>query len=310
MHMRLNRSRHSHSIPGCPCRFSRLAGLAGLAVMPGLTRLTRPFVRHLLCPGLMLASLLAPIGLLTPIGQQALATETSEASPAAPAADGRQPYVLGESLPKAGGVRSATASGKNATGRPSADDSPDAAAPAASPRAGQRTNPSGDNTDLADYEPMDWEALIPPDWEPLKDFQTMDFSSMADNDPRAIRALRKLQAAWKNAPLNPAIEREKIEISGFIIPLDSSTPGTIEELLLVPYFGACIHVPPPPSNQIIHVVLDKPLKGFQMMDPVTVRGELTPSRQDTPYGSSGYRLSARELSAYEEPAEMPLEEHH
>ncbi|MDO4681980.1 MAG: DUF3299 domain-containing protein [Lautropia sp.] len=269
-----------------------------------LTPLTRSTGRLIACLGLVLA--------LWPASQQALAAGTPEASGVTPVSDGRHPYVLGESLPKAGSSKPATASGKDAQGSPSAEEEPAGAAPTptASPRATTADTPSGDDTRLSDYEPMDWEALIPPDWEPLKDFQTMDFSSMSDNDPRAIRALRKLQAAWKNAPLNPAIKQEKIEISGFIIPLDSSTPDSIEELLLVPYFGACIHVPPPPSNQIIHVVLDKPLKGFQMMDPVTVRGELTPSRQDTPYGSSGYRLSAQQLSAYEEPAEMPLEEHH
>ncbi|MDO4231788.1 MAG: DUF3299 domain-containing protein [Lautropia sp.] len=157
------------------------------------------------------------------------------------------------------------------------------------------------------YTPTDWETLIPPNWEPLQEFKSLDFNSMSDSDPRAIAALRKLQKAWKDAPLNPAIQREKIEISGFIVPLDSSDPKTIEELLLVPYFGACIHVPPPPSNQVIHVTLKKPLKGFQMMDPVTVRGELVPARLDTQYGSAGYRLDAVEVTAYEQPADEQAE---
>lgn len=151
-----------------------------------------------------------------------------------------------------------------------------------------------------DYAPLNWEALIPPNWEPLEEFKGLDFNGMSDSDPRAIAALRKLQQAWKNAPLNPSIQDEKIEISGFIVPLDSSQADTIEELLLVPYFGACIHVPPPPSNQVIHVTLEKPLKGFQMMDPVTVTGRLKPSRLDTPYGSAGYQLDADQVRAYEE----------
>lgn len=237
-------------------------------------------------------------------------TGTSPArAQAGQSADSKRPYVLGETLPKATPPKASADSGhsgKNPTDN-STDSRDDHNDHSASTQAAKQQGQ--DDTDPASYQPMDWEALIPPDWEPLKDFQTLDFSSMADNDPRAITALRKLQAAWKNAPLHPDIQREQIEISGFIIPLDSSTPGLIEELLLVPYFGACIHVPPPPSNQIIHVVLDEPLKGFQMMDPVTVRGELTPSRHDTPFGSAGYQLSARQIIAYEEPAELPLEEH-
>lgn len=156
---------------------------------------------------------------------------------------------------------------------------------------------------------MDWEVLIPKDWEPLRDFKSLNFSGMSDSDPRAIAALRKLQKAWKNAPLNPAIQNEKIVISGFIVPLDSSDSSTIEEFLLVPYFGACIHVPPPPSNQVIHVVPAQPLKGFQMMEPVTVTGDLRPSRIDTPYGSAGYEMQAKKVAPYEDPEEEAAPAH-
>ncbi|MDO4903978.1 MAG: DUF3299 domain-containing protein [Lautropia sp.] len=219
--------------------------------------------------------------------------------------EGRQPYVLGERL-SAPGADKARATPRDGDADGSARD---AAAERHGKTAGSRGNTDDEAAATTTYRPLDWAELIPPDWEPLKDFQVLDFSSMSDSDPRAIAALKKLQSAWKHAPLNPAIEEEKIEIAGFIVPLDSSDPKTIEEMLLVPYFGACIHVPPPPANQIIHVVLEKPLKGFQMMDPVTVKGTLRPSRSDTPYGSSGYRLTARQVSAYEEPPEQALEEH-
>ncbi|MDO5102064.1 MAG: DUF3299 domain-containing protein [Lautropia sp.] len=273
-------------------------------------------------PGLLLALAVLTLSAL-PWQSSWAAGETVSATPdtqSGQTADGKRPYVLGETLPKAtpanpaqgtaGHTKSSTHkaaatqdkhgkhTGKSATG-PSVDGDDRSAS----------ARHAGTKADPVHYQPMDWEALIPPDWEPLKEFQTLDFSSMADNDPRAIAALRKLQAAWKNAPLHPDIQHEPVEMSGFIIPLDSSSPGSIEELLLVPYFGACIHVPPPPANQIIHVVLDEPLTGFQMMDPVTVRGELRPSRHDTPFGSAGYQLSARQVSAYEEPADTPLDEH-
>ena len=220
---------------------------------------------------------------------------TSGASTDLQTSQGQGRFVLGEELPK---KRSA---GKNATG----------SAGTGSPRDGQGQNPEADSN-RADsgngaggsaqgsaYPEMDWEKLIPPNWEPLKDFKSLNFSGMSDNDPRAIAALRKLQKAWKNAPLNPAIQQEKITISGFIVPLDSSDSTTIEEFLLVPYFGACIHVPPPPSNQVIHVIPEKPLKGFQIMDPVTVQGVLAPSHVDTPLGSAGYQMSGKSVTPYE-----------
>lgn len=197
-------------------------------------------------------------------------------------------FVLGEELPKI--KDSASAAGQAQPG----DGAMSGTAPASDPH---------------DYHPMDWEKLIPANWEPLQDFKSLNFNGMSDSDPRAIAALRKLQKAWKHAPLNPDIQHEKVIISGFIVPLDSSDSTTIEEFLLVPYFGACIHVPPPPSNQVIHVVPTSPLKGFQMMDPVTVTGDLSPSRIDTPYGSAGYEMQARTVAAYEDPNELTMPAH-
>ena len=222
-------------------------------------------------------------------------TATSGASSDLQSSQGQGRFVLGEELPK---KRSA---GDGTTGQ----------AGTGSARNGQGQNPdkggdqtasghgAGSSAQGSAYPEMDWEKLIPPNWEPLKDFKSLNFSGMSDNDPRAIAALRKLQKAWKNAPLNPAIQQEKITISGFIVPLDSSDSTTIEEFLLVPYFGACIHVPPPPSNQVIHVVPEKPLKGFQIMDPVTVQGVLAPSHIDTPLGSAGYQMSGKSVTPYE-----------
>jgi len=223
---------------------------------------------------------------------------------------GQGRFVLGEELPKAR-VRNQAESGGGG-----AEDSSGQKQPAAD--GGKRTHEGQDQghaqasnsgANAQGYRPMDWEVLIPKDWEPLRDFKSLNFNGMSDSDPRAIAALRKLQKAWKNAPLNPAIQNEKIVISGFIVPLDSSDSSTIEEFLLVPYFGACIHVPPPPSNQVIHVVPAQPLKGFQMMDPVTVTGDLSPSRIDTPYGSAGYEMQAKTVAPYEDPEEAPSPAH-
>ena len=218
--------------------------------------------------------------------------------------------MLGEELPKAR-ARSQEGSGGTTTQDGSGQKQP-AADGERRAQGGQdqgHAQASNSGADAQGYRPMDWDVLIPKDWEPLHDFKSLNFNGMSDSDPRAIAALRKLQKAWKNAPLNPAIQNEKIVISGFIVPLDSSDSSTIEEFLLVPYFGACIHVPPPPSNQVIHVVPAQPLKGFQMMDPVTVTGDLSPSRIDTPYGSAGYEMQAKTVAPYEDPEEAPSPAH-
>ena len=69
------------------------------------------------------------------------------------------------------------------------------------------------------------------------------------------------------------LDGENIRIPGYVVPLDFDGLE-ISEFLLVPFAGACIHTPPPPPSQIIHVRADD---GFEIADiftPVWVSGEL------------------------------------
>ena len=73
--------------------------------------------------------------------------------------------------------------------------------------------------------------------------------------------LRKLN--YKTGEMPNSLSRligKSIKIPGFAVPLEGDDGFEyIDEFLLVPYFGACIHVPPPPPNQVIHVILDEPV---------------------------------------------------
>lgn len=109
--------------------------------------------------------------------------------------------------------------------------------------------------------------------------------------------LKKIRELWDHAPVNPAMDGAAVRIPGYMVPLDESKRG-VKEFLLVPYFGACIHSPPPPANQIVHVVLDKPIKGFRTMDAVWASGPLKTLRADTAMGMSGYRMLAIGLEPY------------
>lgn len=144
---------------------------------------------------------------------------------------------------------------------------------------------------------ISWEELVPKDWDPMKEFKGMDLSKLEDGDPRANDLLLKMQEVSNNAPTNPEMNGVEIKLPGFIVPLEENK-GEVTEFLLVPYFGACIHTPPPPANQIVHVVSAKPVKGFVTMDTVWVSGTLSLSRQDSQMGVSGYRLSAAAVARY------------
>ncbi len=146
-----------------------------------------------------------------------------------------------------------------------------------------------------------WEALVPADWDPFKDFKGIDFQMLDDGDPRANEWLKKMRQAWDNAPVNPALVGQVVRIPGFVVPLEDSKEG-LKEFLLVPYFGACIHSPPPPANQIIHVLPNPPVKGVRSMDTVWISGKLTTGKTDTYMGASSYRIEATQVTPYKEPA--------
>ena len=83
---------------------------------------------------------------------------------------------------------------------------------------------------------------------------------------------------------------QTIRMPGFILPLDAQPGGEIGEFLLVPYFGACVHTPPPPPNQIVHVVTESPITVEQVWSPVWVWGELTSERVMNELGDAAYTL--------------------
>jgi hypothetical protein len=143
---------------------------------------------------------------------------------------------------------------------------------------------------------ISWEELVPKDWDPMKEFKGMDLSKLQDGDPRANELLMKMQEVSNNAPTNPEMNGVEVKIPGFIVPLEESK-GEITEFLLVPYFGACIHTPPPPANQILHV---RPRQGakFRAMDTVWVTGKLQTLRNDSMMGVSGYHVTAESVTKY------------
>ena len=144
-----------------------------------------------------------------------------------------------------------------------------------------------------------WEQLIPAGWDPFKDLKALNLDTLKDNDPKAEEALQKMRKMWDNAPINPLVLGQSVRLPGYVVPLEDLPEG-MKEFLLVPYFGACIHSPPPPANQIVHVVLDKPAKRLRLMDVVWVSGPMSATKTDSHMGVAGYRIEARQVAPYNE----------
>jgi hypothetical protein len=150
------------------------------------------------------------------------------------------------------------------------------------------------------YKQIEWDTLVPKGWDPTQDLKVLLGSGkLKDSDPRAMDALEKMKVLWDSAPTEPSLAGARIRLPGFAIPLEIKG-DKVTEFLLVPYFGACIHSPPPPANQIVHATSAKALKGMRSMDAVWVSGILSLHRADTPWGKAGYRLAVDKVEPYEE----------
>ncbi|MBC8056803.1 MAG: DUF3299 domain-containing protein [Rhizobiales bacterium] len=157
------------------------------------------------------------------------------------------------------------------------------------------------STAAASQKETKWEELVPRDWDPTRQFKNANAAGMSDSNPKVLQMMREMREAFDNAPTNEKMDGASVKLPGYIVPLDEVN-GELREFLLVPYFGACIHTPPPPANQIVHVVTEKPVKGFRMMDAVWVTGTLKTTRLDTAMGTSGYRIQPVAIDRYVAPS--------
>ncbi|WP_051542913.1 DUF3299 domain-containing protein [Thiothrix lacustris] len=156
-----------------------------------------------------------------------------------------------------------------------------------------------------EYTEIEWENLELPGQglaDIMKKYQPQ-IDSIPEGDPAEDAVTEKMQAELNAAPVNAALNGKKIKIPGFISPLEvDETKGVVKEFLLVPYFGACIHVPPPPLNQTLLV---KPAEGKsigmeRMYEPVWVSGTIVTEQVHTDLAEAGYQIKDAVVTIYEE----------
>ncbi|MDF1768589.1 DUF3299 domain-containing protein [Maricaulis sp.] len=89
-----------------------------------------------------------------------------------------------------------------------------------------------------------------------------------------------------------------VRMPGYILPLDLQPGGDITEFLLVPYFGACVHTPPPPPNQIVYVTSAEPIRVERLWSAVWVTGQLTADQHMNDMGDAAYTIELIETEPY------------
>lgn len=137
----------------------------------------------------------------------------------------------------------------------------------------------------AQVRQLGWDDLLPVT-PPQADIQDGTASSVATQPPIV-----------QSAAFVPELAGQMVKLPGFVVPLESDGE-TVRTFLLVPYFGACIHMPPPPANQIVHVELDDAVPVDSIYDAVWVTGELTLDTYRGDLAEAGYSMKGKSLETY------------
>ena len=139
---------------------------------------------------------------------------------------------------------------------------------------------------------LDWKELLP-------EGERSHFTAVAPppvHDSRGEGGPPAVQA--QDFTVNKSLEGATVRLPGFIVPLEAVKSGDVSEFLLVPYFGSCIHVPPPPPNQIVYVHTGKRSGIDSIYDAYWITGKLHLQTKNTRLGSTAYELSAEKIEVY------------
>lgn len=95
------------------------------------------------------------------------------------------------------------------------------------------------------------------------------------------------------------LDGQIVRMPGFVVPLEDYVESA-SEFLLVPYYGACVHVPPPPPNQMVYVEMEGRRDAhFGWWEPIWLEGRLHINTVDSPYGVVGFHIDGQKVSPYE-----------
>ena len=164
-----------------------------------------------------------------------------------------------------------------------------------------------------DYQRINWVDLLPE-----KDLKALEnppdyISDIEDGSPEDSLSNKMLSALEQSTMPDDAYQRalvstdvvedfdgKSIRLPGFIVPIEMNEKQQVTEFFLVPYFGACIHLPPPPPNQIIYVTSEKGILVEDIYNAYWLEGTIKTSFTENEIAQSAYSMTAETFELYTE----------
>lgn len=134
---------------------------------------------------------------------------------------------------------------------------------------------------------ISWDDLLPDGWIPPPTSIDHFFDTPP---PQALKAI--------NVPVVSAMDQRRVRLPGYLVPIDFEGER-IRSFLMVPYFGACIHVPPPPPNQVVFVRLDEAISLDDPYGAHWVTGVLSTRNSNTDLAEAAYSMRGEAVETFD-----------
>lgn len=160
------------------------------------------------------------------------------------------------------------------------------------------------------YTRVDWQDLLPKQdldalLNPPASLQDIQDGSAADSYTSKIKSRaptkndNRYQQALSSKIIKPEFNNRAIRIPGFMVPVEFNDEQTVTTFFLVPFFGACLHMPPPPPNQIIYAEYEPGIKLDSLQDPFWIEGTLSTTLVENDMATAAYSMTVDSISKYQ-----------
>lgn len=148
----------------------------------------------------------------------------------------------------------------------------------------------------------DLEALMAPPEEinDIEDGTEYDQITNQLSNTLSLASDSRYQQALTSVNVRPEYNQQTIRLPGFVVPITTDENQRVTAFFLVPYFGACIHMPPPPPNQIIFAEYPKGINSNSIYDPYWVEGTLHTTLTENDMATSAYSITVDNVVLYQD----------
>ena len=160
------------------------------------------------------------------------------------------------------------------------------------------------------FEEIEWIQLMPKDdlhallnppefLAQIQDGSEQDVIASLSEVAAENEAVRRFQQALTSVRVIDNYDKKAVKIPGFIVPLKSDEQQRVTEFFIVPYFGACVHMPPPPPNQIIHAKVTEGFVLSQLTEPFWFEGVIHIQTTNNLTGTAAYAMVLHNIQVFE-----------